>query len=332
MRTREDIYRLAEAAWQSRVLSAAAAVGLFDAVGDRPATARALATRCGLDVRATEMMLNALVGLDVLRRSKGGYSARPVVRRLLRADSKDGVAWMLRHHNGLARSWAWLDEVVRGGGPVGPERRQGGEPDGAEVFIRAMDDHSRSRAKVVAAYLAEEAPATMLDIGGGSGAYCVAFCRQWRGLKATLFDRAGVLEVATAIIGATPAGRRISMVAGDLSEDPLPAGLFDLVLLSNVIHSSGPAEVRGWLGKIRRVMAPGGLLVIHDFLTNATRTKPTRAAVFGINMLVNTPEGRVYSQVELRAWLKATGFGGIRSARLEGLVDGLLVARRPRRG
>jgi len=325
MWTADRIRELGAAAWEGRIVSAAAAVGVFDVLGTQGRTARWVAGRCGLDRRAVELLLNALVGMGLLRLVDGKYVATAVVGRYLRSDSADGVAWMLRHHNELAKSWARLDEVLRTGAPARGE--DSGRAEGPEVFIRAMDDHARRRARVVARCLADRRFGTMLDAGGGSGAFCVEFCRRWRRLRATLFDRPGVLKVARKIIDRQGEGRRISMVAGDLNDDELPSG-FDLVLLSNVIHSSGPGEIKSWFKKVHGSLRSGGILVIHDFLTDRTRTRPRGSAVFAINMLVNTEAGRVYSHGELGKWLRGVGFAAVRSARPGEPAQDLLVARR----
>jgi len=325
MWTADRIRGLGAAAWEGRIVSAAAAVGVFDVLGTRGRTSGWVAGRCGLDRRAVELLLNSLVGMGLVRLVRGKYAATAVVGRYLRSDSTDGVAWMLRHHNELAKSWARLDEVLRTGEPARGD--DSGWADGPEVFIRAMHDHARRRARVVARYFAGWGFETMLDAGGGSGAFCVEFCRRWRRLRATLFDRPGVLKVARKIIGRQPERRRISMVAGDLSDDELPSG-FDLVLLSNVIHSSGPGEIKSWFKKIHGLLRSGGILVIHDFLTDPTGTKPRGSAVFAINMLVNTEAGRVYSHGELGKWLRGVGFAAVRSARPGEPAQEIVIARR----
>ncbi|HUW83092.1 MAG TPA: methyltransferase [Phycisphaerae bacterium] len=327
MRNGQDIMELGQCAWEARIVSAAAEVGVFDAIDERGRSARSIARRCRLDERATELLLNALAGLGLVRLRGQAYSARPVVKRCLQENSPQSVTWMLRHHNQLAKSWAQLDDVLRRGGPVRREQQTRRAAEGTERFIRAMHDNSRTRAAALAHFFAGQDFRTMLDAGGGSGAYCQAFCRRWPKLQATLFDRPDVLKVARKIVGTESVGRRIHMVEGDLNDDPLPQG-FDLVLLSNVIHSSGPDEIRLWFRKIYKALVPGGTLVIHDFLTNAARTQPKQAAVFAVNMLINTAAGRTYSHAELADWLRRANFSKIRRAEPAEPTSGILIARR----
>lgn len=327
MRSSQDIMELSQGAWEARIVSAAAEVGVFDALDEQGRSAGAIARRCRLDERATELLLNALAGLGLVSLRGRAYTPRPIVKRYLREDSPQSITWMLRHHNQLAKSWAQLDDVLRRGGPARRDRTARRDAEGTERFIRAMHDNSRKRALALAHSFADQDLGTMLDAGGGSGAYCQAFCRRWPKLQATLFDRGDVLKVARKIVGTGPVGRRVHMVAGDLNDDPLPQG-FDLVLLSNVIHSSGPGEIRLWFRKIHKALVPGGTLVIHDFLTNAARTQPKQAAVFAINMLVNTAAGRTYSFAELTDWLGRAKFSKIRRAKAAELTSGILIARR----
>ncbi|MFQ6047997.1 MAG: methyltransferase [Phycisphaerae bacterium] len=258
------------------------------------------------------------------------FNATAAASRYLRLDSPAGIAWLLRHHNDLAAAWAGLDQVLRCGRPARPARSSTAGPAEPETFIHAMHDNARQRAPILARLLAGQPITRMLDVGGGSGAYCLEFCRRRPRLQATLFDRADVLRVARKILAGHRQARRIDLLAGDLDTDQLPGG-FDFVLLSQVIHSAGPAQIRRWLSKIRRALQPGGLLAIQDFLTDPTGTRPRRAAVFAINMLVNTPAGRTYSRRELSTWLRRAGFVGIRSVDSTDAAIALMLARRPDR-
>jgi hypothetical protein len=64
---------------------------------------------------------------------------------------------------------------------------------------------------------------------------------------------------------------------------------------------------KGW-----RALEPGGLIIIHDFILDEDRTRPLFPALFSLNMLVNTEEGRAYTEAEIAAMLVAAGFNRIK--------------------
>lgn len=96
---------------------------------------------------------------------------------------------------------------------------------------------------------------------------------------------------------------RISAVGGDLNEG-LPEGPFDAAYLGSVSHIYGPEENLALIERVAGSLSPGGLIAIRDFLRGLSKG----AALFAVNMLVNTESGNTYSEVEYRGWLGAAGF------------------------
>jgi hypothetical protein len=105
-------------------------------------------------------------------------------------------------------------------------------------------------------------------------------------------------------------GERVTVQVGDYHTDDLGSG-YDVVYMSNIIHSLGPADVRMLCAKSFRALEPGGLLVVKDFFLDDTRTRPAFAARFSVNMLVGTEEGKSYAIGETREILSRVGFGEV---------------------
>ena len=150
----------------------------------------------------------------------------------------------------------------------------------------------------------------MLDVGGGSGAYSIAFAQANTALHAEIFDLAPVLEIAREHIDAAGLADRVATRTGDLREEEFGEG-FDLVLLSAICHMLGPEANRDLFRRCRRALAPGGRLVIRDFVLDPDKTSPAPAALFAINMLVATREGATYTLEEYRDWLTGAGFTSV---------------------
>jgi hypothetical protein len=62
------------------------------------------------------------------------------------------------------------------------------------------------------------------------------------------------------------------------------------------------------LKKTFDALAPGGTIVIAEFLVDAERKSNMMGLVFDVNMLVNTAEGGTYCFEEIREWLEDAGF------------------------
>ena len=127
-----------------------------------------------------------------------------------------------------------------------------------------------------------------------------------------LFDLPEVIELASKILPsrALESGR-LKLESGDFTRDALGRH-YDLVWISSIIHSYGEEVNRGTLQHCKRALNHGGRVVIKDFFLDSDRSGPLYPALFGLNMLVNTPEGRAYTLEEVRTWMEEAGFTGIR--------------------
>jgi predicted O-methyltransferase YrrM len=222
--------------------------------------------------------------------------------------------------------WSALSECVRQGRPPDLGRRQR-SPQQTEAFIAAMHANAAERAPALVRAVGAAQVRRMLDVGGGSGAYAIAFAKANPELQAVVLDRAEVLPIARRHIRAAGLSNRIRTQAGDLRRDELGEG-FDLVLLSAICHMLSPEQNQDLLRRCWRALVSGGRVVIRDFVLDRSKTRPPRAALFSLNMLVNTDGGASYSREEYREWLKAAGFRGIRHIALADPGSGLMLGTR----
>jgi cyclopropane fatty-acyl-phospholipid synthase-like methyltransferase len=164
----------------------------------------------------------------------------------------------------------------------------------------------------------------MLDVGGGSGAYSIAFAQARPDLTGELLDLQSVVPIAQRHIAEAGLSARLAVRAGDLRTDPLGRDV-DLVLISAICHMLSPDENRDLFRRARAALAPGGRVVVQEFVIDEGRTSPSHAALFAVNMLVGTEAGSTYTEAEYTAWLREAGFARVQRVRLPGPSD-LIVA------
>jgi ubiquinone/menaquinone biosynthesis C-methylase UbiE len=313
----------------SRVLLTGMELGVFDAIDQGHGEVEALSATLHTDPRATERLLNALAAMGLLTKDDHGRFGNTVEAwRFLVTDSAECQTGALRHYANLWRSWSALTEVLRTGAPA---RRADAslQEDATASFMAAMEYFARQRAPEVARSIDLADAERMLDVGGGPALYSIEFCRRYPRLRATVFDLPVVLPIAREHIEDARLSDRIELQPGDYYVDEFGTG-YDLVLLSSILHSNSEEQNRALLGKAFRALAPGGATLIQEFLVDDSRTDPPNAALFGINMLVNTPTGDVYSEAEITAWLEDAGFADV--CRLEDTEAAqLLVGWKPQR-
>jgi predicted O-methyltransferase YrrM len=232
----------------------------------------------------------------------------------------------LLHTAHLWQRWSTLTECVRAGTAIARDESAGRGEDWTEAFIAAMHRNASERAPVVVRAVGAENVRRMLDVGGGSGAYSIAFARANNGLRADILDLAAVEPIARRHIEAAGVADRVEVRAGDLRSDRLGEG-YDLVFVSAICHMLSPGENLDLLRRCREALAPGGRVVIQDFILEADKTAPRFAALFALNMLVGTRGGSSYSEPEYAGWLGEAGFREVRHARLPG-ITGLMIGLR----
>jgi hypothetical protein len=111
----------------------------------------------------------------------------------------------------------------------------------------------------------------------------------------------------------------------DYLKEPI-AGTYDVAWLSQVLHGEGPEECGRMIEKTAKVLEPGGLLIIHDFILENTMDGPLFPALFSLNMLLGTSEGRSYSEEQIKELLSNAGVKDIKRLPFKGPNDsGIMV-------
>jgi SAM-dependent methyltransferase len=327
MRTREELTALSRGYWQSRAILTALELGVFETLSRRRLGSAVVARRIGADARATGMLLDALVGLEVLDKRGSSYAiARSMLPFL--TEGPDSALGMLRHHLRLWDSWSTLTASVRAGTAPHAEGGFRGGPEAARAFTIAMRDGARRLAPGVAEELDLRGRRLLLDLGGGPGVYAAWFARRNPELEVVVVDLPHVARVGEELKAEYPdVGDRMSFFAADIETEPLPEGA-DAAFLSHVIHGQDEVRVRALLARIAGALVPRGLLIVRDFFLRPDRTMPASASLFSLNMLVNTAGGRSYTSREVTTWLRSAGFRTVTYRRSTAAPDaGYLLAR-----
>ena len=322
----EDFQQAVRGFQVSRVLLTAIELDVFSAVGGG-ARGEAVAAKLGTDQRATLMLLDALVALEVLRKQDGTYENSSVAARYLAAGARDDARAALMHTAHLWPRWSTLSDCVRQGTSVTYREMVERGDEWTEAFIAAMHRSATARAPVVVRATGIDGVRRLLDVGGGSGAYSIAFASASEELSAEIFDLPTVVPIAQRHIEEAKLTTRVTTRAGDLRTDEFGKG-YDLIFVSAICHMLGPAANLNLLERCFAALSPGGRVVIQDFILAPDRTSPRLAALFALNMLVGTREGSSYSSDDYRSWLEQVGFSEIRQVSPPG-PTGLMLGRHP---
>nr|MBX2860285.1 class I SAM-dependent methyltransferase [Vampirovibrio sp.] len=165
----------------------------------------------------------------------------------------------------------------------------------------------------------------ILDVAGGSAVWSIAMLERDAGSRATLLDYPMVIHVGESYVEKHGLQDRYEYYPGDLEELELPQNQYDMAILANICHAIGPHTTQNLFDKVFQTLKPGGKAVIIDFVPDDERSKPGWPLIFGVNMLISTQEGDVYTDAQYRQWLGEKGFQSIKTHSLDSEVT-VLVA------
>jgi len=307
-----ELMRIAGAFQESRVVLSAIELDIFTAVGEGAAASR-IADRINADRRSTETLLNALVALGALTKDGDTYRNTPATARYLVEGSADCVRGAAMHTVDMWPAWSTLTESVRAGTAIAYKEMAQREKQWMTDFIEAMHRGGLSRAASLVETVGTAGVKRLLDIGGGSGVYSIAFAKASGRIHAEVLDLPAVVLIARRHIREAGLAHRVTTRVGDLRSDPFGTN-YDLVLLSAICHMLSPAENRDLFRRCFRALGPGGRVVVRDFILNPDRTSPRGAVLFSLNMLVATEGGGTYAEAEYAEWLREAGFSNVERA------------------
>ncbi len=312
----EDLMNRIRAFQESRALLTAVELDLFNAVA-QGATAAEAASRLQTDERATEMLMNALVALEMLQKKDGVFLNTQLAAQYLTEGSADNARLAMMHTVYLWDRWSTLTECVRTGTCQQGASVHGRDQHWTEAFIAAMDRNLAERAPLVVKAVDTSGVRRMLDVGGGSGGYSIAFAKASPELHAEILDLPAVLPLTEQYIEKSGLMERVKTRVGDLQHDEFGSD-YDLIFVSAICHMLGPAENQDLFRRCFAALAFGGRIVVQDFILKPDKTAPRYAALFALNWLVVTQNGGSYSEDEYSAWLHQAGFRDVRHVLLPG--------------
>jgi predicted O-methyltransferase YrrM len=282
-----------------------------------------IAARTGANVHCLTILLDALSAMGLLVKDRMVYHSEPSAAPFLQADSATSVVASVLHSADLWHRWTRLTEIV-GGVPSSTRSSAAYQ----RAFIGAMHVSAVGQADRIVALVNPGPARKLLDVGGASGTYTLAFLRAVPDMTASLFDRPAVIDMARERLGAAGVSHRVTLVAGDFYQDALPPG-HDLAFLSAIIHQNSPKQNVSLFRKVLDSLDPGGRIVVRDYVLSPDRTSPKAGAIFAVNMLSGGLDGNCYSYAEIKDALEQAGFMRVNLAYLGQQMDSLVEAYKP---
>jgi SAM-dependent methyltransferase len=305
------LYRLRDSLYAGDLLAAAVVrLGLFTWLADNPSDEAAVCRALSLHPRPADVLLTLCVARGLLRCEDGVFHVTALAREHLVA----GSPWNLTPYFESLRDRPAISEfldVLRTGKPGAwashqkPWAAAMEDEAFAERFTAAMDCRGAFLGEALARALDLRSHTQLLDVAGGSGVYACTVVSVQTHMRATVLEKPPVDAVALRAVARRGMGDRVTVVAGDMWNDPYPSGC-DVHLLSHVLHDWDEPEVESLVAKSANALPPGGLLVVHDAHLDEAKAGPLPVAEYSA-LLVHSTQGRCYSVKELEEMMRKAG-------------------------
>ena len=290
---------------------------IFESLAREPATPVELAQRHGFDLRGAEILLALLVSLRFCVSHEGRYQVTEPTRNfLLRASPFywGGVFVQQRTSNPI-------HGAIRGAIVKKGHRIVGQSADEPPVEMWESGQMTRDAARGIAAFMHSHSLAaatgmalrvnlagvkSLLDVGGGSGCFCITLAKQNPSLRCTVMDLAPMCDVALEYINAAGVADRVGVKPVNMFQEDWPLG-HDAMLFSNIFHDWGPETNAKLAANAFAALPVGGRILLHEMLLDDSGDGPLTTAAFSALMLANT-RGRQFTFRQVKAMLETAGF------------------------
>lgn len=302
------LQNLSAAHKQSGTLRAAIDLDLFTAVSQGVSGMGDIQKHLGLSGLNAERLVVACTALGLLEKEGDGYRNAPDVERFLVKGKPTYIGpWLLFNGVDFER-WKDLAPALKA---QDPPRVLGLYESLSDEDFRIYHEATYSVGLGAGMLFARDVDLSrrslILDLGGGSGAYCIAVVQRYPHLKAMVLDFEPVCRMAQTFIAQWHMEDKISTHPADFTRDPFPLGADCMILASNLPQYNEAMLIRIFQ-KAFQALEPGGEFHLIGETLWDDKTGPLGPSLWGIHEALFGSQGRSHSEEEVLAYLTAAGF------------------------
>jgi SAM-dependent methyltransferase len=310
------LQRIAKAFWESAALMSAVELDLFSAIAGGADTVDGVAAAVGIDPLNAERLLVVLAAMALVTRDGERFANAPDVERfLVRGKPTYAGPWMLF---GKPRwdEWGRLTQHLQL--PAG-QRRLLGMYDDTFTVERARAYHEATYSVGMGAarrfhrQVSLAGRRRIMDLGGGSGCYCIVAAERYPDLSAVVLDLAPVVTVTREYLAANGVADRVTAEPCDFTRDPLPRDA-DVAIMASNLPQYDRTVIAGVVRRVFDALLPGGEFHLIGEMLDPDGSGPLAPALWGLSEAVNDSAGLAHSVSECVAYLEAAGFRDVTAA------------------
>jgi SAM-dependent methyltransferase len=301
------LQNIAQSYGQSAALMAAVELGVFTAISKGAGTYEQVALALDIHPTNAERLMVMLCAAGLLEKTRGRHSNAGDVERFLVEGSPGYMGPWITFTKPQWNEWGRLSEHLRTKElkvmgsietfTVADARRYHNATysigmGAGRRFVRQVDLKGRRR---------------IMDIGGGSGAYCIAAAREHAGIRAVVLDLPVVCEVTREFIAENGVADRVEAQPCDFTRDPFPTDC-DVAIMASNLPMYSREMIASVIRKAHDALLPGGEMHLIGETTNNERTGPWGPAYWGLGQAIGDSLGLAHSEADVIGYFQAAGF------------------------
>lgn len=308
-----QLIEMGSAYWTSRIVYAAAKLGLTDQLAAGARSAAELAEPLAVHGPSLHRFMRALASLGLLTEGPAGRFGLTPLGAALRTGAPGSARASVLALAGpiFTRPLDDLIYSIQTGKtafekihdmPVFDYLKQ--HHDEASLISEFMVGFHGGEPPTVAAAYDFSKLATIVDVGGATGNMLAAILERYEGPRGILFDMPHIVTDAPNLLKARGIDRLVTIASGDFFKSVPENG--DAYILSHIIHDWSEEQCLTILGNCRKAMKPDGRVLIVEMVLPAGDT-PHPGKLLDMVMLT-MPGGRERTEAEYGSLLAKAGF------------------------
>ena len=150
----------------------------------------------------------------------------------------------------------------------------------------------------------------IMDIGGGSGAYCISAANAHDHIQGVVLDLAAVCEVTREFLVDADVADRITAQPCDFTRDPFPTDC-DVAIMASNLPMYDREVIAAVIAKAYTALLPGGEMHLIGEMTNDERSGPWGPAYWGLGQAISESKGLAHSEADVIGYFRDAGFQDI---------------------
>lgn len=306
------LQNIAQSYGQSAALMAAVEIGLFTAISKGGGTFEEVAARLDIDPINAERLIVLLSAAGLIVRKGGRLANADDVERFLVEGEPGYMGPWITFTKPQWNEWGRLAEHIRNRDlkvmgsietfSVADARRYHKATysigmGAGRRFVRQVDLSTRRR---------------IMDIGGGSGAYCIQAAKAHAHIHGVVLDLPVVCEVTREFLAENGVADRVVAEACNFTRDPFPTDC-DVAIMASNLPMYGREMIAAVVRKAYDALLPGGEMHLIGETTNDERTGPWGPAYWGLGQAISNSLGLAHSESDVLGYFSAAGFRDVQA-------------------